>query len=247
VRIYHTSDVHDRRHVAAPLLALRAARPGLYVDCGDSLRGSQSVYRRREPILAELDAAHVDLQAMGNREFHYIFGAVRARAAQMKHPLLCANLSDTWGRPLPFSADAVVHRDDPAASAGAAVPWRLRFFGLLVVQYPPGSPWERIFGWRFADPIEVAERIAAQTPAGTTLVALSHLGLRGDRLLAARVPRLELILGGHSHDTLHEPELVNGVPIVHAGPYGAYASRTELVKDATGRATIGDFALEPLT
>ena len=241
MRIYHTSDLHDRRHIAAPIAALRAAKPGLYVDCGDSLRGSQTVYHRREPILAEIDRAGVDVQAMGNREFHYLFPAVRARVAQMHHPLVCANLVDTRGRALPFQADLTLQRDDADGT-----PWRLRFFGLLVVQYPPGSAWERLFGWRFLDPIETAERIAAQTPDGTTLVALSHLGLRHDRLLAQRVPRLELILGGHSHDTLFEPETVAGVPIVHAGPYGAYASRTELVKDAAGRARIAGFALEPL-
>lgn len=241
MRIYHTSDLHDRRHLAAPLNALRAARPGLYVDCGDSLRGSQTMYRRREPIIDELDAAHVDVQAMGNREFHYVFGAVRARAARMRHPLICANLVDTRGRALPFTADVTLQRDDDAG-----VPWTLRFFGLLVVQYPEGAPWERVFGWRFLDPVAVAERIAASTPAGTTLVALSHLGLRHDRLLAQRVPRLDLILGGHSHDTLPAPEYVGDVPIVHAGPYGAFASRTELVRDA-GRARIAGFALEPLT
>ncbi len=238
LRIYHTSDVHDRRHIAAPIAALRAAKPGLYVDCGDSLRGSQTIYHRREPIIAELDAAGVDVQAMGNREFHYVFGAVRARAAQMNHPLLCANLVDTRGRKLPFEPDLVRGCGD----GGAAV----RFFGLLVVQYPTGSPWEKLFGWRFLDPIGVAERIAATTPADTTLIALSHLGLRHDRLLAARVPRLDLILGGHSHDTLPEPQYVGEVPIVHAGPYGAFASRSELVRDATGRARITDFALEPL-
>jgi 2',3'-cyclic-nucleotide 2'-phosphodiesterase (5'-nucleotidase family) len=242
VRIYHTSDVHDRRHVAAPINALRAARPGLYVDCGDSLRGSQTVYHRREPIIAELDAAHVDVQAMGNREFHYLFGAVRARVAQMKHPFVCANLVDTKGRALPFSADVTVRRDDDDGT-----PWTLRFFGLLVVQYPTRSPWERVFGWRFLDPIGVAERIAAATPPETALIALSHLGLRHDRILAARVPRLDLILGGHSHDTLHQPEVAGGVPIVHAGPYGAFASRTELAKDAAGRVKIADFRLEPLT
>ena len=246
MRIYHTSDIHDHRHVAAPIEALRAAKPGLYADCGDSLRGSQTVFRRREPIIAELDAAHVDVQAMGNREFHYLYRCVRARAAQMRHPLLCANLTDARGRPLPFSADLTLTRDDPS-SDGRATPWTLRFFGLLVVQYPAGSPWERLFGWRFADPLEVAERIAATTPDGTTLIALSHLGLPHDRLLARRVPRIELILGGHSHDTLHEPEIVGGVPIVHAGPYANYASRTELTKDAAGRARITGFALEPLT
>lgn len=240
MRIYHTSDVHDRRHVAAPINALRAAKPGLYADCGDSLRGSQTAYYKNEPIVAELDAAHVDVQAMGNREFHYLFGAVRARAARMHHPLVCANLTDAKGRPLPFSADVVLQRDD------GTQPWTLRFFGLLVVQYPAGSFWERLFGWRFEDPIAAAERMAATTPPGTTLIALSHLGLPHDKLLAQRVPRLELILGGHSHDTEHEPVVVDGVPIVHAGPYGAFASRTELSKDASGRARITDFALEPL-
>jgi len=246
MRIYHTSDLHDRRHIAGPIAALRAERPGVYADCGDALRGSQTVYHRREPILAELDAAHVDVQAMGNREFHYLFGAVRARRAQMHHPLVCANLIDLRKRPLPFTADVVLQRADPSTSSGQATPWTLRFFGLLVVQYPPGAAWERVFGWRFFDPLDVAQAIADTTPAGTTLIALSHLGLRHDRLLAARVPRLELILGGHSHDTLHEPELVGDVPIVHAGPYGAFASRTELTKDASGRARITDFALEPL-
>ncbi len=245
MRIYHTSDLHDHRHVAEPIAALRARRPGVYADCGDSLRGSQTMYYRDEPIVAELDAAHVDVQAMGNREFHYVFGAVAARAARMRHPLTCANLIDTRGRALPFVRDVVLQR--PSTSSGQAVPWRLRFFGLLVVQYPEGSWWERVFGWRFLDPIAVAQRIADETPPGTTLIALSHLGLHRDRVLAERVPRIELILGGHSHDTLHAPETAHGVPIVHAGPYGAFASRTELAKDGTGRAHITDFALEPLT
>ena len=47
IRIYHTSDLHDRRHFAAPLRRLRAQHPGLYVDCGDALRGSQTVYFAR--------------------------------------------------------------------------------------------------------------------------------------------------------------------------------------------------------
>jgi len=236
IRIYHTSDLHDRRHFAAPLRRLRAQHPGLYVDCGDALRGSQTVYFAREPIVAELDAAGCDVSAIGNREFHYVFAAVGARLRPMRHPVVCANLVDVRGRRLPFTADALVR-----TGAGEAV----RFFGLLVPQYPAGSPWERLFGWRFLDPYAVAAEIARTTPPDVTLVALSHLGLRADRELAQRVGRIELILGGHSHDTLRQPELVNGVPIVHAGPYGAFASRTELER-RDGRTQITDFALEPL-
>jgi 2',3'-cyclic-nucleotide 2'-phosphodiesterase (5'-nucleotidase family) len=239
VRIYHTSDLHDHRHIAAPLRAMRERAPGLLVDCGDSLRGSQTMYHRREPIIAEMDAAGYDVQAMGNREFHYIFAAVRARAALMHHPLLCANLVDVFGRALPFEPDITLR---PANDSGIGA---IRFFGLLVPQYPVGSPWERLFGWRFLDPYETAARIADSTPPDVTLIALSHLGLRADRELARRVPRLEVILGGHSHDTLPQPEYVGDVPIVHAGPYGAFVSRTDLAR-ANGRTHIAQFALERL-
>jgi 2',3'-cyclic-nucleotide 2'-phosphodiesterase (5'-nucleotidase family) len=235
LRIYHTSDLHDHRGIAAPLRALRDEAPGLLFDCGDSLRGSQTVYHRREPIIAEIDAAGYDAQGMGNREFHYLFGALAARARRMQHPLVCSNLIDRRNRPLPFARELHFERDG----------WVLRIFSLLVVQYAAGSPWERVFGWRFLDPVDVAREYAASTPPGVTLVLLSHVGLRRDRQIAAAVPRIDLILGGHSHDTLHAPEYVGPVPIVHAGPYGDYVSRTELERSGE-RAHIVDFALVPL-
>jgi 5'-nucleotidase len=235
--IYHTSDLHDRRGFVPRLRALRTERPGLLFDCGDSLRGSQTVYRKNEPIIAEIDAAGYDAQGIGNREFHYLFALLAARARRMQHPLVCSNLVDTRERPLPFVKEVAFARDG----------FKLRVFSLLVVQYPEGSPWERVLGWRFRDPLVTAAEIAATTPADTTLVVLSHLGLRMDRELARAVPRLDLILGGHSHDTLAAPDTSHGVPIVHAGPYGAFVSRTVLERDAeSGRARIGEFALVPL-
>jgi len=236
MRIYHTSDLHDHRGIAPKIRALRERDPGLYVDCGDSLRGSQTIFFRREPIIAELDAAGCDLQAMGNREFNYVFAAVRARIAQMHHPLLCSNLIDMKGRALPFARDYTLDADG----------WRVRFCALLVPQYPVGSPWERLFGWRFLSPHEVVEAAAKMTAHDELFVVMSHLGLRADRALAERIPRIDLLLGGHSHDTLAEPERVGNVPIVHAGPYGKFISRSELSRDATGRARLENFALLPL-
>lgn len=235
-RIYHTSDMHDSRGFAAPLEALRAEAPGLLFDCGDSLRGSQTIYHRNEPIVEEIDRARYDVQAMGNREFHYLFGVVRARAKMMNHQLLCSNLIDLKGRALPFKPVAVLD-----------LPIRMHVLALLVRQYPVGSPWERIFGWRFLDPIDVVREYADTIPKGETLIVLSHLGLKADRRLAAAAERIDLILGGHSHDTLFEPEYVGAVPIVHAGPYARYVSRTELSFDpASGRSRIDNFALLPL-
>jgi len=239
MRIYHTSDLHDHRHIAGALRELRAEKPGFLFDCGDSLRGSQTVYHHTEPIMAELDAAGYDVQAMGNREFHYIYGALKARARAMQHPLLCSNLVDLRRRPQPFVSSLILK--DPQTGRN------LHLVGLLVPQYRRGSWWERVFGWRFLDPIETVRAYSGNVPQGDALVVLSHIGLAQDRKLAAAVARIDLVLGGHSHDTLSQPELIAGVPIIHAGPYGAFVSRSELqFEPSLGRWTMRDFALVPL-
>lgn len=241
IRIYHTSDLHDHRGIAGPLHAIRERKPGLLVDCGDSLRGSQTVFFRNEPILAEIDAAGYDLQAMGNREFNYLYGVVCARVRQMRHPLLCSNLIDVRERPLPFEREHILECDDGDRRR------RLRFCALLVPQYPAGSWWERVFGWRFLDPYDVAAAAAAKLERGDAFIVMSHLGLHADRKLAERVPQISLLLGGHSHDTTQEPERVGSVPIVHAGPYGRYVSCSELAFDAqSDRARLERFELVPL-
>lgn len=238
MRLYHTSDLHDRRGIVPRLKALREARPGWLFDCGDALRGSQTLYRADEPIVAEMDAAGYDAQSIGNREFHYLFGLLRARAGRMAHPLVCTNLRDTKNRPLPFVPSLRFQAPDGTIA---------HVLGLLIMQYPVGSPWERVFGWRFLTPWDAIEPYAAQMPAGDALIVLSHIGLSLDRELAARVPRIDIVLGGHSHDTLSQPEYAGNVPIVHAGPYGKFVSRTEMAyDDAARRFRIEDFALVPL-
>jgi 2',3'-cyclic-nucleotide 2'-phosphodiesterase (5'-nucleotidase family) len=243
VRLYHTSDMHNHRGFAPRLRALRDEKPGLLFDCGDSLRGSQTMYYRNEPIIAEIDEAGYDAQAIGNREFSYAYPLLRARSRKMQHPLVCTNLLDTKGRELPFLQSMTMR--SPSTGSGQAV--TIHILGLLIMQYPVGSFYERIFGWRFLDPWDAVQPYADRMPEGDMLLVLSHVGLALDRELAQRVPRIDLILGGHSHDTLFKPEFVNGVPIVHAGPYAQYVSRTEITYDVDRKHfDIEDFALVPL-
>lgn len=242
IRIYHTSDLHDRRGIVAPLQAMRAQRPGLLFDCGDALRGSQTVYRRKEPIIAEMDAAGYDAQAIGNREFHYLFSLLESRAARMRHPLVCTNLQDTKSRALPFLPILRLRAHDDGGR-----PVEVHVCGLLIMQYPLGSRWERLFGWRFLQPWDAIAPYARAVPEGDLLVVLSHIGLSLDRELASRLPRIDLILGGHSHDTLERPQYVGDVPIVHAGPYGRFVSRSELhYEPQRGRYRLAQFELVPL-
>jgi 5'-nucleotidase len=166
---------------------------------------------------------------------------LQARASRMRHPLVCTNLQDVKGRALPF------HRSLQLEAGGDGATVRVHVLGLLVMQYRVGSPWERLFGWRFLEPETAIAPYVAAVPDGDLLVVLSHLGLSRDRELAVRVPRIDLLLGGHSHDTQREPLYVGDVPIVHAGPYGRFVSRSELeYVPALRRFRLAGFALEPL-
>jgi 2',3'-cyclic-nucleotide 2'-phosphodiesterase (5'-nucleotidase family) len=234
--VYHTSDVHDRRGFGAKLAAL--VEPGaLLVDCGDALRGSSTVYRRDEGVMAEFAAAHYTAQAVGNREFHYLHSCMLARSRAMRVPWICSNLIDLRDRPPAFARHLMVR------ASGANV----RILALLAPQYRTGSGWERIFGWQFLSPEAALDEILESTtsaPSDATLV-LSHLGLAADREIARRYPALTAIVGGHSHDTLGRPEYVGTVPIVQSGPYALYAGRLELSLGA-GRSAVDSYRLVPL-
>jgi 5'-nucleotidase len=216
--VYHTSDVHDRRGFGS-LLADVVEPESLLVDCGDALRGSSTVYHRAEGVMDEFARAPYRAQAVGNREFHYLHSRMLARSNASHVPWVCSNLVDLRARPPAFSRSLVVD------VAGV----RVRVLALLVPQYRTGSGWERIFGWRFLAPdAALAEMRAQAADRVDVTLLLSHLGLAADRTLAPKHPEIAAIVGGHSHDTLAQPEIVDGVPIVQAGAYARFAGRLEL-------------------
>ena len=65
-----------------------------------------------------------------------------------------------------------------------------------------------------------AEAVDALEGTVDIIVALTHLGIEGDRRLAAAVPGIDLIVGGHSHTAIEPPEQVGQTWIVQAGSYG---------------------------
>ena len=126
-----------------------------------------------------MDAAGYDAQAIGNREFHYLFALLRARASRMHYP---AGLHEFAGRQRESATVSCRPCVSEAGGNGARV--RVHVLGLLVMQYRVGSPWERVFGWRFLEPEEAIVPYASALPDGDLLVVLSHLGLSLDRELA---------------------------------------------------------------
>ena len=92
---------------------------------------------------------------------------------------------------------------------------------------------------------------ALQAEGVDKIILLSHLGEFGDEEVAAAVPGIDLIVGGHSHTLFSNtaedapfkyPHMVDGpdghaVPIVQAGAYSKYLGHVALTFDDAGVVT----------
>lgn len=99
-------------------------------------------------------------------------------------------------------------------------------------------------------------QIAATTVASlkaqgcSTIVLLSHLGLQYDKIVAANIPGIDLIIGGHNHYALTKPVVVNNsqgqpIRIIQAGAFYQAAGKVRLVIDK-GLPSFLDYVYIPL-
>jgi 5'-nucleotidase/UDP-sugar diphosphatase len=84
------------------------------------------------------------------------------------------------------------------------------------------------------DPLEAAGQAAfmlRNVEGVDIVVCLSHLGKMMDVEGLSKVPGIDIIVGGHSHDALFEPVISNGKIIVQAGEFGRYLGELTVVYD----------------
>jgi len=106
---------------------------------------------------------------------------------------------------------------------------RVLLIGLCNWDYNVNKPDQPV---HFSDPVPVAtELIAAHRGKVDLTVAVSHLGLDGDERLAAAVPGIDVIAGGHSAEQLSTPRRVGNTLLVQAYKYGKYVGRLDLAVD----------------
>jgi 5'-nucleotidase/UDP-sugar diphosphatase len=76
------------------------------------------------------------------------------------------------------------------------------------------------------------------------VVMLSHLGSSADAALAAAVPEIDLVLGGHDHKVLTTPQRSGDALIVQAGAEAVWIAHLDVTVDlASGTITDRDFRL----
>ncbi len=215
LHLLYTSDMHNRLEPLARIPQLLRS-DSLLLDGGDALAGSNTVFRWEEPALVRMGRLGYRAMAMGNREFSYFRWVLRWREQERPFPLLACNLQDLRQRQQDWRSWVELPEH------------RAIVVGVTPVQYPVGSAWERLTGFRFLDPANCLPPLLEELrPRARHLIVLSHLGLKVDLQLAERGLAADLILGGHSHDLTPLPLRRGGLMLVHPGSHGRYLAELE--------------------
>ncbi len=244
LHIFHTNDFHGKLNATGAGI-IRAATavldgaPYLLLDAGDAVKaGNIGVNPFGEPILETMSDLGYHAMTLGNREFHVWQTALETKINRARFPVLSANMrAKTDGGSI---APVVAHTTIAVGSLTVTV------FGLTVPMVTERMAAKAVSSFLFDDPVETARKQVANLRYNADiLIALSHLGIAPDRALAEAVPGIDLIVGGHTHVVLTEPETVAGIPILQAGSHARYFGHATLSLSRDG-VRVASYELLPL-
>jgi 5'-nucleotidase/UDP-sugar diphosphatase len=208
----------------ATVIRERAARGGavLKVHAGDANTGTlfNTVFEG-EADAAAMNAVCFDTFTLGNHEFDAsdaglakFLGFLRADA-KCKTPVLSANVTPAAGTPLRAADGTPVFQPYTVRQVGGVA---VGIIGVTVKQKTVASS-RPLPSTRFDDEVEATRAaIAALKAQGVRhIVVASHIGYGNERLLASRLPEVDVVIGGDSHTLLGEPLKAFGLPA--QGPY----------------------------
>lgn len=194
----------------------------LLLDAGDAIGGSMVADETQgRAVLQLLRALRYDALGLGNHEPDFTPEALRASARAAGVRLLAANV-----------------KHHPSGTL-LAEPFFLRSVGqvkvgVLGLAYPntpltTASKNVRDLEYDPDSASVVGRYLPEMRSAGAeVVVVLSHLGLSADKTLAESVQGIDVIVGGHSHNRMHQPMRVGETLIVQAGAHCSDLGRLDL-------------------
>lgn len=217
------AEVGGIARLATAVAAVRAEdqdRPVMLLFAGDLLQGTvTSSLFLGIPDLALFERIGVDAAVMGNHELDYGQEVFRNLVRLSAFPWLSANV-ETHPEPLPVKPAVIL------AKPGGP---RVAVLGLTTPELTTATHPRNIYGVSVEEPVAAARRLVPGLKAQADLMlVLSHMGIADDRRLAAEVPELDLIVGGHNHNLYPEPVMVGDVAILQAGERGHWLGRMDL-------------------
>ncbi|PWE27084.1 multifunctional 2',3'-cyclic-nucleotide 2'-phosphodiesterase/5'-nucleotidase/3'-nucleotidase [Pararhodobacter marinus] len=215
--------------------------PVIVLDAGDASQGSLFYTTYGGEVEAELlERIGIDAMAVGNHEFDLGPEGLAVFLDNVSFPILSSNLDVSGadmlaGRVAPYT---IIEEGDMRIGIVSA---------LATDTVETSSPGPTV---TFNDEIEALNAAVAELQAegASPIIALTHVGYRKDQEIAAQVPGLAAVVGGHSHTYLSasDPDrdgpyptwvdAENGalVPVVTAGAYSRYLGHLVLELDDEG-------------
>ncbi|MBA2127458.1 thiosulfohydrolase SoxB [Hyphomicrobium methylovorum] len=208
--------------IATIVNSIRSARGDnmLLLDGGDTWQGSYtSLKTKGQDMVDAMNALKPDAMT-GHWEFTYGTARVKEIVDSLPFPFLGGNIYDAeWNEPA-FKAYKMFEKGGV----------RIAVIGQAFPYTPVANPRWMFPDWSFGIREEeiVANVKAARAEGASLVVLLSHNGFDVDRAVASRVPGIDVILTGHTHDALPEPVKVGKTLLIASGSHGKFVSRLDL-------------------
>ena len=215
-------------HLATLVKKLRASRPGaLLLDGGDTWQGSATaLWTKGQDMIDAQKVLGVDVMTA---HWEFTFGGERVKEVVDK---------DFVGR-IDFVAQNVKTADfgDPVFAPyvirtvnGVAV----AIIGQAFPYTPIANPRYFVADWTFGIQDEALQKVVdeARGKGAQAVVLLSHNGMDVDLKLATRVRGIDAILGGHTHDGVPQPTILDNAGgktlVTNAGSNGKFLAVLDL-------------------
>jgi len=194
--------------------------PSVTVHAGDEFQGSPICgITRGASQIRLLNLIKPDVFALGNHEFDFGSYHLDSLLQKAEFSIISANLINTDNNKL-FVSPYKIHK------AGEV---KIGFIGLMTPELVNLVMSTNIQNIRVEDQLQVVEKYVKELKSLVDiLVVVSHMGYEYDRKLAKATNQIDVILGGHSHTVLEEPQIVNGVIISQAGSYGRFLGKLDV-------------------
>jgi 5'-nucleotidase len=189
----------------------------LLLDAGDFLQGTSYFNLfKGVPEIKMMNKMGYDVVSLGNHEFDNGIKALGKRLKKAKFPIVCANYQ--------FKDKQLAKIIKPYIIIEKRGK-KIGIFGLLTDLEGYIANSQVLENAIYKDPITTAKEIVKQlreTEHCDFIICLSHVGYSRtepfqkvfDPDIAKAVGGIDLIIGGHTHKLLEQPDVVNGVPIV---------------------------------
>lgn len=216
--ILHTNDIHGNfenfSKIVSQINEWKDSNT-LVLDAGDFADFKRIELQGTDGLAAMelLEAAGYDALTVGNNETFQGLDVLKYMAANAKIPLLSSNL-----RSLEHCEFEDIKRSIVINKNGLRI--------LIIGASPDLGPFNEILGFTLEDYLEAVQHEINRTrDQYDVCILLSHLGMDKDKEIAAKINGIDIIIGGHSHILMNQPEIVNGTIIHTSGAQGEHIGK----------------------